>query len=80
GKSLQVYPNPVAAGDLLNIGMANDGSDVRVEIVNALGAVVSVENSTKVAATFKAPSVPGIYTVRITAEGKGTYCRKLVVR
>ena len=60
--------------------MANDGSDVRVEIVNALGAVVSVENSTKVAATFKAPSVPGIYTVRITAEGKGTYCRKLVVR
>ena len=80
GKSLQVYPNPVAAGDLLNLGMSNDGTDVRVEIVNALGAVVSVENSTKVSATFKAPNVPGVYTLRITAEGKGTYCRKLVVK
>ena len=80
GKSLQVYPNPVAAGDVLSIGMANDGTEVRVEIVNALGAVVSVENSTKVAATFKAPNMPGVYTLRITAEGKGTYCRKLVVR
>ena len=80
GKNLQVYPNPVAAGDVLSIGMVNDGTEVRVEIVNALGAVVSVENSTKVAAAFKAPSVPGVYTLRITAEGKGTYCRKLVVR
>ena len=80
GKSLQVYPNPVAAGDVMSIGMANDGTEVRVEIVNALGAVVSVENSTKVAASLKAPSVPGVYMLRITAEGKGTCCRKLVVR
>ena len=39
---VQVYPNPVNAGERFSIGMAGDVTDiVRVEIVNALGVVTT---------------------------------------
>jgi len=55
-------------------------SPVRVEIVNALGAVVSVETLTQVPASIVAPITAGVYTLRITVEGKGTFVKKLVVK
>ena len=80
--SLQVYPNPTESGRNFSIGtLGNDiRGNVRVEVVNALGAVVAVEETTEFPSTFKAPATPGVYTLRITVEGKGTFCRKLVVR
>ena len=76
--SLQVYPNPVAPGQRISITLPI-GSKVRVETVNALGAIVSTETSTKAPASILAPNISGVYTLRITVDGKGTYCRKLVV-
>jgi hypothetical protein len=77
--NLHVYPNPVNHGERFSIDLP-EGSKVRVEIVNALGAVLSTETSTKAPASILAPNTAGIYTLRITVEGKGTYCRKLVVK
>ena len=78
---VKVYPNPVNAGERFSIGMDMDiKSSVRVEIVNALGAVVFVETSTQALASIVAPITAGVYTLRITVEGKGTIVRKLVVK
>ncbi len=78
---VKVYPNPVSAGERFSIGMNMDiKSPVRVEIVNALGAVVSVETSTQAPASIVAPITAGVYTLRITVKGKGTAVRKLVVK
>ena len=78
--SLRVYPNPVNAGERFSIGMnAECKAPVRVEIVNALGAVVSVETSTQAPASIKAPETAGIYTLKISCE-KGFCYSKLIVR
>ena len=77
---VKVYPNPVDAGERFSIGMNTEiKSPVRVEIVNAIGAVVSVETSTQAPASVVAPTVAGVYTLRITCE-EGTCYRKMVVR
>jgi len=78
--SLHVFPNPVSRGESLSLGMMDNGREVLVETINALGAVISTETLTKLPVNVMAPSTPGIYTLRITVEGKGTYYRKLVVR
>ena len=80
-KSLQVYPNPVAPGETFSVGsLTAEGNEVRVEIVNALGAKVSEQTSTRLPASMKAPATAGVYMLKITVDGKETHCRKLVVR
>lgn len=78
-RNLYVYPNPVTLGERFGLSLPV-GNEVRVETVNSLGVVVSMETSTKASATIKAPETSGVYTLRITVEGKGTYIRKLIVR
>ena len=79
--SLRIYPNPVNAGERFSIGMnAECKAPVRVEIVNALGITVSVETSTQAPASIVAPVTAGVYTLRVTVDGKGTAVRKLVVK
>ena len=78
--SLRVYPNPVKAGERFSIGMnAESKAPMRVEIVNALGVVVSVKTSMQAPASIKAPEAAGIYTLKISCE-KGTCYSKLIVR
>jgi len=77
--SLQVFPNPVEHGQTISFGMTNDMGEVQVEIINALGAVVEMQRTTSLQ-TLTAPKVAGVYTLKITVEGKGTCYRKLVVR
>ena len=77
---VQVYPNPVNRGRCFSINIAEDvNSPVCVEIINALGVVVETV-CTPIGQTITAPNVPGVYTLRITVEGKGTNIRKLVVK
>ena len=77
---VRVYPNPVNKGERFSIGLGTDiKSPVRVEIINALGTVVSVETSTQAPASIVAPVTAGVYTLRISCE-KGTCYRKMVVR
>ncbi len=83
GNCISVFPNPVACGENVSLGIADDfGSKVRVEIINAVGMVVDTRiiSSLHSAPLLKAPDTAGIYTVRVTGEDKGTYCRKLIVR
>ena len=77
-RSLHVYPNPVEHGQAISLGNSETG-EVRVEIVNALGMVVETQSITSLQA-ITAPNVAGVYTLRITVEGKGTCIKKLVVR
>ena len=78
---VHVYPNPVNAGERFSIGMANDETyPVHVEIVNALGVETLRATSVQMPAQLTAPATAGIYTLRITVEGKGTVVRKLVVK
>jgi hypothetical protein len=77
---LHVYPNPVEHGQTISLGLSNEEmGEVRVEIMNALGAVVETVRTTSIE-TIAAPTVPGVYTLRVTVDGKDTCCRKLVVR
>ncbi len=78
--SLQVFPNPVRKGENVSLSLSADEiGKVQVEIINALGQVETIRTTT-LQTTIAAPSVAGVYTLRITAEGKGTCYRKLVVR
>jgi hypothetical protein len=77
---ISVFPNPVGRGEVLNMAMPTDNTgELCVEIVNALGVVIETLRATTIQA-IAAPTVAGVYTLRITIEGKGTYYRKLVVR
>ena len=79
--SIQIFPNPVQAGDRISINTADEAkSPVRVEIVNVLGVETLRATSEQTPAMVTAPSGAGVYTMRITVEGKGTVVRKLVVR
>ena len=79
---IQVFPNPVERGQTFNIGMTDaEIGEVEIAIINALGVVVETRRATSLQhGTVKAPNVPGVYTLRITVEGKGTCYRKLVVK
>ena len=80
-KSLQVYPNPVKAGSVFSVGsLTNVDGEVRVEIINAVGAKVSEQTSVRMPASIKAPTTAGVYMLKITVNGKETCSRKLVVR
>ena len=79
---VKVYPNPVGVGEQFSIGLSvEDAGKVHVEIVNTLG-VVETLRATSVQLPFQliAPTTAGVYTLRITVEGKGTVVQKLVVK
>ena len=75
---LAVYPNPVNANDRVTINMPC-ASKACVEVVNAIGAKVSVETVTGTSAFVKAPATSGVYVVKVAIDGMGTYTCKLVV-
>jgi uncharacterized protein YjiK len=79
GGTLHVFPNPVERGSMITIGTVEESDEVRVEIMNAVGAVLSTETSTKLPANIKAPEVPGVYMLRITSKGRGIRYVKLIV-
>ena len=74
----QLYPNPVESGKNFSIGTSAE-SEIQVEIMNAMGSVLREENLLRQPASITAPSVAGIYTLRITADGKTCY-KKLIVK
>ena len=79
GYRVQVYPNPVGRGETFSLGMATD-EEISVEIINTMGTVLRVENATKQPVNITAPSVAGIYTLRIVANGKNVIYKKLIVK
>ena len=76
-----LYPNPVLKGDNCKIGMLANGMEkATIEIIDALGSVISVETAHQQPINITAPNTAGVYTVRIMVEGQGSYCRKLIVK
>ena len=78
GSLISLYPNPVKAGNKVRVNMPCD-SKARLEVVNALGAVVSTETLTGLNETIQVPNTSGVYVVRITVEGQGTFAYRLIV-
>lgn len=76
--SLNVYPNPVNRGETFSIGLTETRM-ANVKIINAIGVETMRATSVQSPATFKAPEIPGVYTLQVTV-GENTFCRKLVVR
>ena len=79
--SLQVFPNPVEHGQTISLGISAVETlrATSVQIINALGMVVETLRTTSLQG-ITAPETAGVYTLRISIEGKGTHYRKLVVR
>ncbi len=75
---VKLFPNPVARGQRVSLGLPEETGEVRVETINALGAVVETRRAMSLQ-TITAPSTPGVYTLIISVEGKGMCYRKLVV-
>ena len=80
-QSLRVYPNPVERGERFSIGL-NDAEErpVRIEMVNALGALVKAEVLSQWPATLVAPATAGVYTLKIVVDDKTVVCRRVVVK
>ena len=78
--SLQIFPTPVERGQKVSLGFNDvETGEVQVEIINVLGAIVETRRATSLQ-TITAPETAGVYTLRITVEGKGMCYRKLIVK
>ena len=80
GKAVRLYPTPVAAGQQFYMELPAACDGVRVSLINALGATVSTTDIDAKPATLRAPTVPGVYTVRVVMGKEGTCSRKLIVK
>ena len=75
-----VYPNPVTKGEHVNIVLPTDSQSVRVEVLNALGEIVSVETVAKSQVSIALPAVSGVYTIRIITDNKDIDFKKVIVK
>lgn len=81
GSRVSLYPNPVASSQTVSVNLpADNEGKVTVEVINAIGAVLSSETTTAPTVTVKVPETAGVYMLRISSEGNGTCFKKLVVR
>lgn len=79
--SAKIYPNPIDRGALFSVALSTDKAEsVTVEIVNALGEIVSTVCSSQYPISVKASEVSGVYMVRLVVDGKKSYCQKLIVK
>ena len=80
GNAMTLYPNPASIGEKVNVLISNSMRPVRIEIVDAIGKIVSVESSTNWPASIAVPASAGVYTVRIITEDNGVMIQKMVVK
>ena len=80
--TMSLFPNPVSAGESVRMEMpANvELAGARVEVYNALGALLVNETLTNGDAEFRAMPVSGVYTVRVTDRKGNVHFGKLIVR
>lgn len=83
-EALSLYPNPVASGAKLSIGLPNGSAgEVQVDVISATGVSLQQENALtngeEVTIQLKSSIVPGIYLVRVQGE-KRRWMKKLQVK
>lgn len=75
--SVCVYPNPVKSGETIHIDIQEESE---VEIINALGQVISVETLNYGDNTIKTPILSGIYMFRIKTADSNVSCHRIVLQ
>jgi hypothetical protein len=71
-----IYPNP--SKSKLNINLANQGNDAKVEVYDVLGKRIFTQSLTNLHSTINASSWnAGVYLVKITS-GTGTQMKRFV--
>ena len=75
-----VYPNPVTKGECVNIVLPNGLDRAQVEVLNALGEIVTVKTLTQSQASIALPAVSGVYTIRIITDNKDIDFKKVIVK
>ena len=79
-EKVELFPNPVEPNSKLKVSLNDvDVNDMEVEIVNTLGVAVHKNTYHAMTADIKAPSIPGIYIVKITEKKGAIYYGKLIV-
>ena len=80
--TMSLFPNPVSAGESVRMEMPSNVelAGARVEVYNALGALLMNETLTNGDAEFRAMPVSGVYTVRVTDRKGNVHFGKLIVR
>lgn len=73
---VKIYPNPANVCDRINVVVPEKAV---LEIVNALGEVVSVETVSEGDNAIKTPEKPGVYVLRIITENNSVTCRSVVL-
>ena len=81
-KPLEVYPNPLRAGDILSIKLPHRAEGLTLDIINTTGELIQqlkVTNSDAV----QLPSndmIPGLYIVKLSGNGSAIYQTSIIVQ
>lgn len=76
---MRIAPNPVRPGAEALVLTESTGSIARVEIINSFGSVIARFTVSSTPITVTAPSVAGIYYIRLVTTDGRTYIDKLMV-
>jgi hypothetical protein len=77
----ELYPNPVKGGEVVKLILNGEvNGDVRVEVLDALGTVVSKETMTQIPASVRAPKTSGVYMIKVITDDHRIYGCKLIVK
>ena len=71
-----IYPSPVRIGQNLTLKSTKSGT---AAFVNMLGEAVQTKSFPAGTSTMEAPSIAGVYVVKVTIEGKIQTCRITVI-
>jgi GEVED domain/Secretion system C-terminal sorting domain len=80
GMQIHVYPNPASGKQQINITVnSNIAKNKTVEIINMQGSSILIENFVSNVFTTQATFSPGIYAVKVKANGEQSIVKRLVV-
>lgn len=77
---LDIFPNPIASGQMVRMSLPGNRSNLKVQIINTLGTIVKTFNMNNDEASFSANMVPGIYTIKVVDSKKQLYIEKLIIQ
>jgi len=77
--SINVYPNPVKAGELVTIETSLDFTKSTIEVYNSAGIFVAKYSGNSRQTKIKMPNISGVYLVKIKTPDIETQLIKIIV-
>lgn len=77
---IRVVPNPANAGQTALVSVFSTSPIARVEVINSLGAIISIQEPVSAPINLTAPAVAGVYHVRVTTTDGRVSVTKLIVQ